>query len=99
MQPDISTQLGAAALLSIVMNWLKQSRLFPWITTESERLNRLVMIVGAGLAALGITVRCNWGTHSCVVSGLDYHTVAIGAWVWFQQIAMTHGWYRATKQR
>jgi hypothetical protein len=99
MQPGISTQLGAAALLSVLLNWLKQSKLLPWITVESAKLNRAVMIAGAGLAALGITVHCDWATHNCTVSGLDYQTVANGVWVWFQQIAITHGWYRATKER
>jgi hypothetical protein len=99
MQPDISTQLGAAALLSFALSWLKQSRLFPWISNETDKLNRVLMIVGAGLAAVGITVRCDWASHSCMVSGLDYHTMANGVWVWFQQVAITHGWYRTTKPR
>ena len=97
MHPDISTQLGAAALVSFALNWLKQSSWFPWITAETEKLNRLVMIAGAGLATLGISVHCDWTNHNCLVSGLDAHTVIAGFWMWCQQIAITHGWYRATK--
>lgn len=91
---DLQTTFGLSAVISIVLQMLKNSPYFPLLKTETDKLNRFAMIVLTGLATLGITVQCNWTAHDCLVAGLDWHVVLPGLWHWFVQAVSTHGFYK-----
>lgn len=94
---DLSTQLGVAAIIGIVIQAAKKSPYFPLISVETEKLNRLAVILASGLGTLGIAVHCDWSIHSCTANGLDWHTVAPGLWHWFTQAFYAHFGYKIYK--
>lgn len=96
---QISNQIAAAALLSFLIQRLKGSTWFPWITAESEKVNRILAIVGSGLAALGIHIACSKVNHQCAVTWVDGMTIASGLWHWATQFAITHGWFKLVTEK
>jgi hypothetical protein len=93
---DATTQIGAAALLSFFLQWLKSTKYFPWITAETAKLNHFATIVGSGLVAIGLNVHFDKVAHVLTISNLSWAAVGAGAWHWFTQYALTHGWFKAT---
>ncbi len=90
MGSELGTQATVAALVSFGLQWLKTSKYFPWITTETEKLNRWLAIVIAFLSGFGIYATWDHGTVS--ITGLTaanaYHALVrcIQQWT-FQQAA------------
>lgn len=93
---DITTQVGAAAGLSFLLQWAKGSKYFPWFTAETAKLNRLATIVGSGLVAVGLNYTWDASSHTLTIANLSFATVGTGLWHWFTQYALTHGWFKAT---
>lgn len=98
MNSDISTQIAAAAALSFVINLLKSSKSLPWISKESERLNRLVALLGSGLVSLGLHAHFDHQAGTLLITGISLQAIALGLWHWLTQFACTHGWYKATSR-
>jgi hypothetical protein len=55
----VLSHLTTAGLAVALIQWLKKSRYFPWITQEKTRVMRLVAIVTAGLGTVGINYAWN----------------------------------------
>lgn len=93
---ELGSQITAAAVISFVIGWLKKSPWFPWITTETAKLNRVAAVVLSGLAALGLHFQFNHSAGSLLITGLSLQGFLLGAWHWGSQFAITHGWFKAT---
>lgn len=91
---DISTQVGVAALVSLGIQWAKQSSWFPWLTTETDKLNRGAAVALSGLASIGIHVS-HPAAGSWLVEGVTIATIAPALWHWFIQFLYTHGIYKS----
>lgn len=91
MGSELGTQATVAVLVSFAIQRLKASKYFPWLTGETEKLNRLVALVVAFLSGFGIFVV--WDHHGTLtISGLTganlFHAVMHGIQQWtFQQTA------------
>ena len=96
---QIQTQVVLAAVLSYIVQKMKGSRYFPWITAETSKVNRTAAIILSGLATLGIHIVCSKVDHTCTVSWVDGMTVATGMWHWASQAILTHGWYKAVSSK
>lgn len=92
----METQVTAAAVVSFLIAFLKKQSWFPWISTETEKINRVAAIVLSGLASLGIHAHFSHESGILTVTGLTLTTVAVGLWHWVTQFALTHGWFKAT---
>ncbi len=92
----ISSQVTAAAVVSFLIAFLKKQSWFPWLTTETSKLNRFVAIVLSGAASVGIHTSFNHQTGVLIISGLTLTSVLAFAWHWITQFALTHGWFKAT---
>jgi hypothetical protein len=92
----LSSQVTAAAVVSFLIAFLKKQSWFPWLTTETDKLNRVVAIVLSGLASVGIHASFNHAAGQLVITGLTLTSVAQGLWHWGTQFALTHGWFKAT---
>lgn len=68
MYEPLAGQLGAAFTAVGVIEWLKKSHLFPWLTCDTEKLNRVVSLVVAGVASLGVTINTvgTWTSGSTI---------------------------------
>jgi hypothetical protein len=91
MDSELGTQASLAVLVSFAMQRLKASKYFPWLSGETERLNRVVALVIAFLSGFGIFVV--WDHHGTLtISGLTaanlFHAATHGIEQWaFQQTA------------
>jgi len=90
MSSELGAQATTAILVSFVMQWLKKSRFFPWLTVETETLNYWVSAIIAFLTGVGIFV--TWSQGTLTISGLTsvniYHALVRGVEQWaFQTTA------------
>lgn len=74
MPSELGTQATIAVLVSFGLQWLKKTPLFPWITVETQTLNRWVSMVVAAGSGFGILATWDHGTLS--ITGLT----AANAW-------------------
>lgn len=92
---EISNQVVLAAVVAYAIQFIKNSRFFPFITTETAKLNRALAVVLSGLSALGIHVVCSKVNHSCTLTWVDGMTIVTVLWHWVGQFVLQHGWYKA----
>lgn len=100
MHEDIfSNQLVIAAVSSWLMEKLKDSKYFPLITTETERLNKLFAATVAALATAGILVTTNWdgSTFTFSIANLTLPTVGAFLWHWVGQYVYMKFAYKGMK--
>ncbi len=97
MEPNPINQLTIAAGVVAFIQWLKKSNLpiLGWINVETGRLNRVVSVVAAALAAQGITITWERGEHTLTIAGLTLSAVLGFAWHWVQQFGLQEWIYRS----
>lgn len=93
----LSTQVAVAAVISWLLQKIKGSSWFPFITAETEKINRIAAVVLSGLGTLGIVLACSSVERKCTLTWPDAATLAAGLWQWFTQFAILHGWWKVTK--
>jgi hypothetical protein len=86
----LATQITAGAIIAFVVQKLKASPYFPWITEETKVLKNLLALVLAGAAAVGVNVAWNGADHTLVISGLTASGILLAAWAWAKQYVMQH---------
>jgi hypothetical protein len=93
----LANQLGLAAFLPILLQWMKNSRLpiFSWVNQHSDHVSRLFSILFAAFATAGIAFSYNDG--SLVITGLAPAVIINFAWQVMQQFSMQEVAYRAIK--
>ena len=90
----ILNAFGAAIGYGFIFQWLKNSHWFPWITHETEVLNRYIGVIMAGLLSLGIHYEWSVSANSL--------TLFLPTWLelfhhlrdWFVQWAMQQYVYK-----
>lgn len=92
----MTENLAAAAIITFAINILKNSSWFPWLSVETEKLNRLAAILLSGIATVGIHVSFDSNAHQLLITGLSLTTIAVGLYHWLVQFVYTHGWFKAT---
>ena len=71
-----------------IIELLKKSPLFPFITKHTVVLNRYIGILASGAATLGISFSFDSQAGSLLITGLTFTTAAHSAWHWFTQWAV-----------
>lgn len=95
MDDQFVDQFGFAILIPHVIEFLKRSRFFPWLSTDTPGLNRIAGIVCAWAAASGIEVAHEgWTLESggqIVITmpmlSVLLHSVLRSCWQWVMQQA------------
>jgi len=90
MASELGAQASIAILVSFGLQALKKSKAFPWITTETQTVNRWVSIAAAFCTGVGIFA--SWDHGTLTVSGLTganlIHALTRGVEQWaFQTTA------------
>lgn len=85
---DISTQLVASSIAVWVIQIIKKSKYFPWITAQTGRLNRVVAVVVSGLTAVGIHVTFDHSSGVLTISGLTAAGIVVGFGTWLKSFVM-----------
>lgn len=81
-QDVMSTELVVNAVTVFLLQLLKNSKWFPWLTTESAKLNRWIAIVAAGLASIGVNSTFDHTTGTLVITGLTLISIWHGLCQW-----------------
>jgi hypothetical protein len=85
--PDSLILTGSTALLvSMVIQYLKNASWFPWLSRETEKLNRTVGIVAAFLTTAGVHWGYNAATDTLNIIGLHSLWLTVQHWVAQQTI-------------
>lgn len=96
---QISSQVIMAAVVAYVIQFVKASKYFPWVTAETAKANRYLAITLSGLSAIGIHVVCSKIDHSCVITWTDGISILTILWHWFSQVVYTHLIYRVAVEK
>lgn len=93
----IFTQLTSGAACAYILQLLQQWKALPWITEHTTKINVIVRLVMSAGAALGIG--WTWAPladhgHTLTIAIPSALTLLHGAWHWFGQFALQHGWLK-----
>ena len=94
MEQQVLSQVVVAWLVTQVVQWLKRASGLPWITAKTDTLNKLVGVVLAFFASLGIMFTFDPEAGTLIVSGLTVGTIVTGIWTWVQQVVLQQIIYR-----
>lgn len=89
---QLSTQATIAVAASFALQWLKKSPWFPWLTVETQALNRWVAMVIAAATGFGIYV--TWSSGTLNITGLTVANLWHAATRCVEQWTFQHAAYR-----
>jgi hypothetical protein len=94
----VLTTFTSSAVSVAVINWLKSSKYFPWITKEKIALLRILSVLAAAASGVGINYIWSATDHSLLVSGLTLANGGAFAWALLKHFAMNETIFQATKR-
>jgi hypothetical protein len=92
------TTFTTGAITVAVLNWIKTSPWFPWITREKTILLRLLSSCAAVASGVGIQHVWNAADHQLIISGLTVTNLAMFFWAAAKQFAMNETIFQSTKR-
>jgi hypothetical protein len=87
---QITAGAGCAYILQLLQKWEK----LPWVTAHTTVINHAIRAVMSGAAVLGISSAWSpstGGGHVLTITIPSAIVILHGAWTWFGQFALTHG--------
>ena len=96
MDQSLQNQLILNAIIVGLMQHLKNSKWFPWLHAESEKLNRWVAIILAGLASLGVHSNFDRASGVLTITGLTTATIVPGIYNWIVSFISQQVIFKAT---
>ena len=94
MEQQVLSQVVMAWVVTQAIQRLKRWKDLPWMTARTDTVNRIVGIILAFFASLGIMFTFDPEAGTLVVSGLTLSTVLAGVWTWVQQVVLQQIIYR-----
>lgn len=86
--PDlVVSQVTYATLVVMVVQWLKKTRFAPFISYETDVLNKMIAALLAAVAAVGIHVQYDGSAHTLLLTGFSFVALGHGLWHFFQSFA------------
>jgi hypothetical protein len=97
----VATQVTVSGIVVAAIQWLKSSKLFPWITAETATLNRIIGVVAAVATSVGVHITWNHGnlpgSYMVGVTGLTLMGILTGAFDVLKSLVFQEIIYRSTK--
>ena len=84
MTEHVISQVTTSAVIAYFLEWLKGTRLFPWLSMETAKLNRVVAVILSGIGALGVHANFDQTSGVLTITGLTVVTILHGLWDWAQ---------------
>ncbi len=94
MQDLVTSQVTASAVVVMILQWLKRSNYFPWLSGETETLNKAVAAIAAAFTAVGIHYSYDADLHTITITGITLTAFVHGAWHWLQAFSFQELIYR-----
>jgi hypothetical protein len=87
---EVVSQIAIAGLVAYALEFMKKSKLFPWINMEKKKLQRTLAMLAALVTAIGVHYQYDAATTQFVISGsllaLRHGMWEFGKQVLFQQM-------------
>ena len=87
----LGSQLAGAVLLAYLLQWVKASNWFPWISEHTKMLNRAITGALSLVAAVGIHYTFDSASGVLTIGGLHASSVGHGLLEWAKQWAFQQG--------
>lgn len=87
-------QFGSNAFVIVVLQWLKDREWFPWVTVDTEKVNRTIAMVAAALIGLGIGWSYDTANHALTITGLDVSSMLTNFWYAGRSVATQQLFFR-----
>lgn len=92
----LSTQLVLNAIAVFALQHLKSSKYFPWLTAETQKLNRIIAVVAAGLTSIGVHYSFDHTTGVLMITGLTVASLWQGLCNWVTSFISQQVIFKAT---
>lgn len=99
MQETLGPQIGAAGVAVWLIQWLKSTKLAPFIHEGTDKLNRVLSALIAALATVGIHVEFDQTGGVLTVTGLTLSAALPLVWSYLQQLVMQEVIYRSAVKK
>jgi hypothetical protein len=90
----LTEQATIAVITTYALQWLKTRKWFPWITTETQRLNRILGFVVAFAASIGVVATFDHTAGVLTITGLTLAGLGHGLARFIQQWCMQQVAYK-----
>lgn len=90
----LSEQIPLAVISTYALQWLKQTRFFPWLTVESQTFNRIAGVVIAFFGSVGVLTSFDHTAGVLTISGLTLANLTHASARFIQQWAMQQASYK-----
>ena len=87
MQDLVVSQVTYSTIVVMVLQWLKKTRFAPFITFETDAMNKCVSALLAAFVAVGIHAQYDSDAHTLMITGLTLSAFFHGLWHWLQSFA------------
>ena len=88
-ETNLALSVFSSGVASVyIIELLKKSPLFPFITKHTVMLNRWIGVLASGVATLGVAFTFDAEAGSLLITGLTLTTIAHNLWHWFTQWAV-----------
>lgn len=81
----VVTQATVGLICSTVLALLKRAPWVGWVNQHSAVINHAFLLVASAFGALGVHTAWSASSHSLTITGLDFATIVMSAWLWAKQ--------------
>ena len=96
MDSAFGNQVLLNAIIVAALQWLKNSKWFPWLSAETEKANRIIAVLLAGAAALGVHTNFDHTTGVLTITGLTLATIWSGLYNWLVSFVTQQTLFKVT---
>jgi hypothetical protein len=97
----VATQVTVSGIVVAAIQYLKSSKLFPWITAKTATLNRILSMAAAVATSVGVHITWNHGSlpgsYMVAVTGMTIMGILTGAFDVLKSLVFQEIIYRSTK--
>jgi len=90
----LTNQVVVSSIIVALLQHVKKASWFPWLTAETEKLNRVVAVLLSFLAAVG--VHASFTNHTLTITGLSLVSILTLGWNWIVSFVIQQGIFKAT---
>lgn len=96
---QLSNQVIFNAIIVAALQWLKNSKWFPWLSKETGNINRIIAVILSGAAAIGVHTNFDHATGVLTITGLTFATISTGLYEWLRSFVIQQLVFKATVQQ
>lgn len=95
----LGTQISAAGIAVYLIQWLKNTNKIPWVSASTDKLNRVLSVILAALATVGVNVQFDQAAGSLLITGLSLTTALTLGWKLVEQFVFQELIYRGAAKK